>query len=270
MRHPSILVLVALAVMVGTIAVWQPAAAEEFDWYNQSGRIGDWPSEMDGRYPVGLPAGENWRMVSGDGQRWTSDCIGDFRSPDCIVDTIMACEAWSPTEEPTLIDKDGYEYYWHPVCELLRSTPGDPSVGVRNFGTVEKTEYREDWISYYRTASFILSEETKIPYLHRRAYDPPCGKYSRCMGDTVSVLQTVWCTPDPALVGRDRGYFHRADYPDGSPMDYCIELIPGVAVFTRRREDGDGWYLVGTFAAGLEGSAYKGWPYLEAVAQGMR
>ncbi len=79
------LFVVLLAVIFTT-----PVAAQE-----ELGKIGGWPSEFDGRYPKGMPPGEGWKVVSGDGALLTSDCVGVLTSPECLIDTMITCTARS-------------------------------------------------------------------------------------------------------------------------------------------------------------------------------
>lgn len=68
---------------------------------------------------------EPWRMISGDGRLVTSECLGSNATPDCLSDTVLACELFSP---PPDYNPDGL-YHEHPLCsspgvrQLLGTTP---------------------------------------------------------------------------------------------------------------------------------------------------
>jgi len=68
---------------------------------------------------------EPWRMISGDRRLITSECLGSNATPDCLADTVLACELFSPGPDYSL---DGL-YHEDPLCSspgvrlLLSSTP---------------------------------------------------------------------------------------------------------------------------------------------------
>lgn len=63
-----------------------------------------------------------WRIIAADGDPVSSNCIGDWGSPDCILDSALACMAWSrwvPDPDP----------WWlallmeHPLCKAFGYRP---------------------------------------------------------------------------------------------------------------------------------------------------
>jgi hypothetical protein len=66
-----------------------------------------------------------WRVLSGDGRLITSDCLGTNASPECLADTVIACELFSPAPD---YNPDGI-YHEHTLCsspgvrQLLGTTP---------------------------------------------------------------------------------------------------------------------------------------------------
>lgn len=119
--------LIALAPLPGV-------AEEQLDLFEASDLFGcrgpnPVPTDADG-YPVPPPdrlfGGGPWRMLSGDGKIARNTCVGDMSRPECVVDTMVACSLWSPSYTPTEQDRlSGDNLYYHPVCDMVRSRPGD-------------------------------------------------------------------------------------------------------------------------------------------------
>ncbi len=251
-------VVLLLAVFFAT-----PVAAQE-----ETGKIGGWPSEFDGRQPVGLPPGEGWKVVSGDGTLLTSDCVGVFTSPECVLDTIIACTAWSWVDEVTAVDSSGYEYYWHPICDTLRSQPGDAGTAVRTFNVGRDNP--EDFSYYYKTVSFALTAGNTHP---RRQLYPEGWSCSWCPGDVVVAFLAIICSPDPTIMGRKRdGWPVFGEFPDDSPLSYCVEWNRSDALVAGQDDLTGLWRVVESYRPGLsDGSGLsEGWPYLTRLYQGIR
>ncbi len=249
-------------VVLPMVFLAHPSAAQE-----TRGKIDGWPTAFEGRQPVGMPPGEGWKAVSGDGSLQTSDCVGLLTSPECLLDTIMACEAWSRVDEITAVNTYGDEYYWHPVCYSLRGRPGvADEVSTFEGGSGNP----EDFSYYYKTVSFALTVENTHP--RRRLY-PEGRSCSWCPGDVVVAFLAVICSPDPAIIGQKKdGWPVFGEFPDGSPLSYCVDWSRDDALITRQDEPTGLWRIVEPYRPGLsDGSGNpEGWPYLKRFYQGIR
>lgn len=78
-------------------------------------------------FAAGQPL-EPWRMISGDGRLVTSECLGSNATPDCLADTVLACELLSP---PPNYNPDGL-YHEHPLCSApgVRQLLGTIPIGI--------------------------------------------------------------------------------------------------------------------------------------------
>ena len=233
-----------------------------------TGKIDGWPSAFEGRHPVGMPPGEGWKVVSGDGTLLTSDCIGVFTSPECVLDTVLACEAWSRVDEVTAVDSYGYEDHWHPICDSLRGQPGNVDSPVRTFGA--GSDNPEDYSYYYKTVPFVVTTGNVPP---RDAPPYPEGSSCRvCPGDVAVAFPTIICSPDPAIIGLERDGWAFGEYPDDSFISYCVEWITDFALIVRIDDRTGLWSIVEPYRPSLDGGSGhpEGWPYLDRIYQGIR
>lgn len=241
-----------------------PVAAQE-----EAGKIGGWPSEFEGRQPVGMPPGEGWKVVSGDGTLLTSDCVGVFTSPECVLDTVLACEAWSWMDEVTAVDSSGYKYFWNPICDTLRSRPGDAGTGVRSFRGGRDNP--EDFSYYYKAVPFVLTEGN-VPSRHAPPY-PEGWSCDWCPGDVAVAYLIISCAPDPAVIGRTMDSVrYDDDFPDDSLISDCGEPKGRNALVVRQDDLTGLWRIVEPYRPGMsDGSGLsEGWPYLRRLYQGIR
>lgn len=203
---------------------------------NDSGPLKDWPVAFDGRLPRGMPPGDGWKVVSGDGTLTSSDCIGDFYQPECIVDTMMACDARSPMDEPT--SNDGFHlYYWHPLCEVLRPFPGEARSHVRSFAVGGSDP--DDIVFYYKTIRFTLTEEM-IPDWPNVPGEP-CRW---CVGDIVIAAPLIICAPSPEMAippGSNIRWI--GTFQPDSRTDTCWPMNWRVALISRLSRVSDGWII---------------------------
>ena len=202
------------------------------------------------------PAGEGWKILAGDGSVVTSQCIGQLSSPECIVDTMIACAAWTPARgwpRPSTPDWIGG---YHPVCDVLRAEPGNPGVWARTFLGTPGHAGPKDRIYFYRAVPFAITEEM-IPWFESDPDDPLHWRAA----DVAVAVPTVRCLPrDECRLNEwtDEGPIR---YRAACPLHNCEEIIPryGVlAVILRRQEDS--WFLVSIHEPHREFV----WPYLEA------
>ena len=91
----------------------------------------------------------------------TSECIGELSSPTCIVDTMIACDAWSP-DRPRLFDyvDESWIGLDHPVCDVLRIQPGHGGYAPRSFGIGTAIGGPKYVLYYYKVVPFRVTEET--------------------------------------------------------------------------------------------------------------
>lgn len=259
-------------ILLALMTIWLtvlPAGAQDAPPMPLS-EIEGWPSEFDGRHPVGFPPGEGWRVISGDGKLVSSNCIGRFETPDCIVDTVMACGVWSWQDDVTEYDPyiEGLGYRLHPVCDTLRSTPGDPGVSVPFIVLIGPNP--EHFIVYYRMTPFILTEETGTRHFAR---NPLSGEdcsphFGECLGDTVLVIE--WALCEPALASDKENYRPDNDYPPGTPVSRCLVRNSPVFVVTYQPPGQRDWMIRMVWAPTWAGRDEDPWPYLDEVFQGMR
>lgn len=269
--------------MVWWLAIWMGlmaadagglAAEEAAQTENRPGTILGWPTEFDGRYPVGTPPGDGWHYVSGDGKVFSSSCIGEPVSPQCLVDTMMACGAWSdhvtiwPGADRPEGEPDRSEYYNHPICDALEHYPGTAGYGLNTF--IDSYMPRETLIWYYRTNHVIADEdflnEDGSPWSY---YVSPESRSPRAaVGDTVVIIVIFTCTNNPAkTLGRYDKSYETVDprvFPDGA-FWYCRDFTnPMEVAFLRQQDAGPYWYVGQFFNPGHQGSRSKPWPHLRA------
>jgi hypothetical protein len=259
-RVPIFLFIIALLQCAWLSNLW----AEDTNFEpNQNDKIGGWPTEFDGRYPVGTPPGDGWSFVSGDGQKFSSACIGNLRSPQCLVDTMMACAAWSDLDAGWPTETDAEEMKNHPICKSLMNHPIHPGLGLSIFGDVgfepsnSMTYYKLD----SRTVDQAMLESEGAPRKLIQTND--CDI---CLGDTAIIPVIIRCFPNPVLAGEERTerVFETFDYPSASPITYCVDQTTELeALFTRPHPTRDEWYVGYLFNSGKLGSGGKSWPLIK-------
>lgn len=250
-----------LAVIVSFCATLQ--AEQVIDRPDDFGTILGWPTAVEGRYPVGTPPGQGWNFISGDGKTFSSPCIGKPRSPQCLVDTMMACSMWTDTGAGWPSETDKEEYYSHPICKALMNDPIHPGRGIRVF--FDPGRHPENDMIYYKLDSRVVDQamlETEgAPW---SLIDPK--DCDICVGDTAIIPLIISCYPDPRLANVPRGgTVHRAlDYPPNSPFTYCVDDSSILkALFTRKHPVLDEWYAAWVFNPGDMGSMGRAWPLVE-------
>ena len=205
--------------------------------------------------------GRGWRTLAGDGSVVTSQCIGELSSPECIVDTMIACAAWTPARgwpRPSTPDWVGG---YHPVCDVLRAEPGNPGVWARTFLGIPSHAGPKDRIYFYRAVPFAITEEM-IPWF---ADDPDYPLHWRA-GDVAVAVPLVRCVPKPECELSALGE-KPVRYNESCPLDDCNDRVYGRnASAPILRKDADGWTIVSIFVAYRDAT----WPYLDAFYRRIR
>ena len=212
------------------------------------------------------PAGEGWRTLAGDGSVVTSECIGELSSPTCIVDTMIACDAWSP-HRPRLYDyvDEGWIGLDHPVCDVLRAEPGHEGYAPRTLRIGTAIGGPKYVLYYYKVVPFPVTEEnlpdwavgkgSGIRFLNWRA------------GDVAVAVAVVRCVAPPRCQVSEATDEQPARYRDDCPLDACEEVSPeGMLLAAIARRVRDGWAVVDTFYPYRDAT----WPYLEEIYRRMR
>ncbi|MHA1598697.1 MAG: hypothetical protein ACTSV1_08245, partial [Alphaproteobacteria bacterium] len=187
----------------------------------------------------------DWRVVTGDRTEITSDCLGEMTSPVCIVDTMMACGAWSPDSHSLFKERLNRPGGYHPICDALRIQPGDVGVVPRYFGF---EPIHPDFVRLtYKVATFQISRDIMDGVILRDFLGHEYGdmekdsypkNYYPKPGDTAAVIKFNNCYADekwrlPSAEGQP------PRYREGSPLDYCISgHSPGIeqAAILRQKE----------------------------------
>ena len=212
------------------------------------------------------PEGEGWKTLAGDGSVVTSDCIGEMSSPECIVDTMIACDAWTPGR-PWLYDyvDESWIGRQHPVCDVLRIRPGHGGYAPRTLGVGTIGTQAKHRIYFYRTIPFEITEEM-IPWFSADREDPDDPLNWRA-GDVAVALPTVRCLPKPECRTKEWRYEEPTHYRAGCPLDDCEDIVPGDGVLAAIvRKEGTGWTIVEAFSPHRDAT----WPYLEAFYRRIR
>jgi hypothetical protein len=257
-RIPIFLFIIALLQCAWLSNLW----AEDTNFEpNQNGKIGGWPTEFDGRYPVGTPPGDGWSFVSGDGQKFSSACIGKMRSPQCLVDTMMACGAWSDLDAGWPSETDAEEVFNHPICHALQNYPGKPGVGIATFTGPGFDP--DNWMIYYKIDQRLVDRtwliDPDLPYhlwggnlFHLRPDDTAIIAFM-VICETQSPLLSKNKTDDIPLYPRNNG-----------PLSQCWDgTLEAEVLFARKRPDKEEWYVGNFFDVGQQGSSGKPWPKLD-------
>ena len=183
------------------------------------------------------PAGEGWRTLAGDGSVVTSECIGETSSPTCIVDTMIACDAWSP-DRPRL--HDHVDESWigldHPVCDVLRIQPGHGGYAPRTLDIGTAIGGPKYVLYYYKVVPFPVTEDI-LP-------DWAVGKGSRTRfldwraGDVAVAVPVVRCVAPPRCQVSEATDEQSTRFRDDCPLEECMKLTIELAAITRRVRDG--------------------------------
>lgn len=139
---------------------------------------------------------DGWRIVAGDKTEVTSDCLGDMTSPLCVVDTMMACDAWSPDRD-LLPAEDVLGWRWDSrpaICDPLRSEPGNKGTVPRtfNFHTANPKYYRVRYQVATFTVTAAMMEGARVFW---RAPDAPPNEFETRPGDLAAIIRWRWCAP---------------------------------------------------------------------------
>ena len=204
--------------------------------------------------------------LSGDGSMVSSDCVGKLTSPQCVIDTMMACVAWTPDSAKPGPDFPGG---YHPVCDVLRAKPG-------NTGMVPMIYPTGIWpdpnnvVVHYRIATFPITEDNMTDFDKRRLererrYGAPPWEIEAYMrpGDLGVAVFLRWCEPNEAchLPEKDG---QPTRYRKDCPFDDCgneNDVMPprmASAVVLRQQDEGT-WSIVTVFTPYRD----RVWPYLE-------
>lgn len=179
-----------------------------------------------------------WRVVAGDKSEITSDCIGSFATPLCVVDTMMACAAWSDPSPP-------YDYgpYWPPVCDPLRLDASNDEYAPRTFryGSGLLPEYHRD---EYKVIFFPVSNETMDNYMRAElSYLGP--ELAGRPGDLAATIRLRTCEPlEEYALPLIKGKHTR--FREGYTLSSCREIFHGsnnTAVILRKNPEG-GWRII--------------------------
>jgi hypothetical protein len=197
----------------------------------------------------------DWKFVPGDGSQPPSDCVGSNATLNCLIDTIVACSAWSEGPEW----RADQEFFDHPVCN---QAPGFEEISVfSKYGPLPAQLF------IYATDHWRLSgpEEWLLfqsDWALARA------------GDTVVDFFSITCSPDPAcLAARPASALENA--PQLCPRTFCsggpfvasygeptaaddppagVYVEPEISLLVRN--DADGWRVISwydSFHYGLNG-----------------
>jgi len=123
---------------------------------------------------------DEWRVLSGDGKTLPSDCVGKPVTPECIVDTMIACEVLSPigvsmADEPLRFHPSCYSLGW---ILTVSNYDGVPHFEVRHADPQEPVTYR------YRIETRTVNERDM---LHRTGLD------DWRLGDLAVNVWFKWC-----------------------------------------------------------------------------
>ncbi|MBT5108253.1 MAG: hypothetical protein HOM25_06205 [Rhodospirillaceae bacterium] len=181
----------------------------------------------------------DWRVVAGDKSEFTSDCIGSMATPLCVVDTMMACAAWSDPGAAYHPD-----HKWPAICKPLILDPSNEEYFPRTFkyGSVLLPKYHRD---EYKTIFFPVSEDTMDNYMRAELSIHGPGMHGR-PGDLATTIRLRTCEPPkeyelPYVKGEHTQF--RAGY---YALTNCKEIFKGfnnTAVILRQNPDGD-WRII--------------------------
>ena len=211
------------------------------------------------------PAGEGWRTLAGDGSVVTSQCIGQLSSPECIVDTMIACAVWTPAAGWRRAKTPAWIGGFHPVCDVLRIQPGHSGYGPRTLGGSTSAAGPKHRIFFYRTIPFAITEEM-IPWFAADREDPDDPLNWRA-GDVAVAVPTVRCRPKEECRLTKWSYGQPLHFREGCPLDDCEDIVPGYGVLAAIvRKQGRGWTIVEAFSPHREFV----WPYLDEFYRRIR
>jgi len=197
-----------------------------------------------------------WKVLAGDGSLHSSTCIGSNASLDCLVDTVVACSAWS--EDPEW-RADGLPFD-HPICDSARGFDGVSAVLVSAPAATQHFLYATDvW-----TLQNARDWPTDTEGLARQ-------------GDQVVDLFSITCAPRTACLARLDPLTPPREILAACPRDYCygssrvlthvdvtmpgadadVFVDPGFSLLTR--ETDQGWVVIDWYYLSRFGLRDPGW-----------
>ena len=181
--------------------------------------------------PAKLEAAE-WQEIWGDGTKVDSDCVGSAATPECLVDTLVACDVWS--EYPGYYDHD--EFRPSPVCSVI----GSPAPYGILFVSLPRqlVHYR------YRVEPQVLKESDIPDWAREGSYFARLLNTFWRPGDRAMDLWMKHCRPCDDCIKEARKNPGRV-LGAGYRFDVCIEHSI-VKTFILRR-DGERWRVAGIY-----------------------
>ena len=218
------------------------------------------PAARTPTLPAAMLMSDGWRVVAGDRSEMTSDCIGSMKTPLCVVDTMMACDAWSPVDD--FGPDDVTANHFDPVCDPLRADPGNPGYAPRTF---EYSSFNPKFFRLeYQAASFtVTTAMMTAPIFSSLRYRNP-GEFDTRPGDLAVIVRSrIFRPPDDCIISPSDKLGWTL-YRDGCAMVKIGEGNGrGWKLFASLRRDGPGgdWRVVELQAPYREYT----WPLLEEI-----
>lgn len=198
----------------------------------------------------------DWKMIAGDGSVQSSDCIGSSETLDCLVDTVVACSAWSENPEWRA---DGLPFD-HPICEKAPGFDGVSAILVSAPAATQQFLYATDIWTLQRSGDWPTDREG----LARQ-------------GDQVVDLFSITCAPRPDCLDRLDPLAPPEEMLAACPRNYCygssrivthvdgsmpgagaeVFVDPGFSLLTR--QTGQGWVVVDWYYLSRFGLRDPGW-----------
>ncbi|MEX1306411.1 MAG: hypothetical protein WEA84_14750 [Rhodovibrionaceae bacterium] len=200
------------------------------------------------------PLTDGWQVLSDDESWVSSTCLGEMTSPQCVADTLIACGSLTAYGYDTrklehIIADDSWIGGYHPVCDPLRSKPGNPGVGPRSY---DNTGGR--FLLFYKVIPLFIWEE----YVTRHLYDVR-------EGDVALPVITISCDPPPECDLAAEGA-----KPSGSVYNpQCLrdcEDTTTIDVRVIRQRGEESWKIVDVYDAHRNSH----WPYIIGFYEGLR
>ena len=203
--------------------------------------------------------GDGWRVIAGDKSEVTSDCIGQMTSPLCVVDTMMACDVWSPAHDYD--NPMDAEAAVHPICKGVSTGNGPRTF---NLGSTNPKYYRLE----YQVATFPVTAENitgarvfipRYPYKKGEA-----DQASPLPGDLAVIVHFRWFAPPDDCIISPLNKVGMQLYRDGCALTDSAEgyeaRSPRTAIL-RQDSPGGEWRTV-VFAQPYRDNT---WPALTAI-----
>lgn len=189
--------------------------------------------------PIGDP---DWGLITGDGRVQGRGCIGDFRYPACIAETMLACSIWSLIE-------------YHPICDVLRGIPGNGGSYPRAIFNLPGKLHPWSQDVYYILRMYRLGDLVPEALIE---FDET--------GDEIAlVIFARWCQPSLEYEIRPEKSYANISNEDGpyifkpdAPKDQCVDLSPDI-ISMRREGDIYRFNRPKSPAGRHDGGAFDNW-----------